>query len=122
MSDETKQTTPDDAMQAALPGVSPAAVLEIMEDPTVAQPMARAQWLVEFDRMRRLTQNPNFPINQRMEWMRMLEKIGGVTAPDIAQASGPAFSISINIPQIGATPAKTLTLEANQPALSATDE
>lgn len=79
------QTTPDDAMDAALPAISPGAVLDAMENPAVFAETARGDLYVQMGTMRTLMANPNFPLALRVEYIKYLGKLGRVEQPDPGQ-------------------------------------
>ena len=120
---DLETTTPDDAVSALLPaGVSPAALMEMAEDPENASGYARMLWYEQNVVMRQMS--PNLTPAQRLEWIKALQKVGRLEAAPQVQAGGdgPGFRININIPSIGVEPARTVTIEANQPRQLAHDE
>lgn len=124
MNEETPtQTTPDDAVSAASPRLSPAAILEATEDPAVFAPLYRGLGIQNMFVINELMKNPNVALKDRMEWQDRCMKYGGVQTPQGGEGAGSGLSITINIPQVGDAPAKTLTLEA-EPAkqVEAADE
>ena len=122
--DETDQhptTTPDDAVNAMLPaGVSPAALMEMAEDPENASGYARMLWYEQQVLLRQMS--PMMTVAQRMEWSKSLQKVGRLESLAPVQTGGSGFSITINIPAVGAEPAKSLTLEGQAPRVLAEDE
>ena len=117
--DETDQhptTTPDDAVNAMLPaGVSPAALMEMAEDPENASGYARMLWYEQQVLLRQTS--PMMTVAQRMEWSKSLQKVGRLESPPPAQVGGEGsgFRININIPSVGSEPERTVTIEAAQP-------
>ena len=127
--DETDQhptTTPDDAVNAMLPaGVSPAALMEMAEDPENASGYARMLWYEQQVLLRQTS--PMMTVAQRMEWSKSLQKVGRLESPPPVQVGGEGtgFRININIPSVGSEPERTVTIEAsppNQHCLSENDE
>ena len=124
--DETDQhptTTPDDAVNAMLPaGVSPAALMEMAEDPENASGYARMLWYEQQVLLRQMS--PTMTVAQRMEWSKSLQKVGRLESPPPAQVGGegPGFRININIPSVGSEPERTVTIEASSPRQLAHDE
>ena len=124
--DETDQhptTTPDDAVNAMLPaGVSPAALMEMAEDPENASGYARMLWYEQQVLLRQMS--PMMTVAQRMEWSKGLQKVGRLESPPPIQAGGEGsgFRININIPSVGSEPERTLTIEAATPRQLAHDE
>ena len=127
--DETDQhptTTPDDAVNAMLPaGVSPAALMEMAEDPENASGYARMLWYEQQVLLRQMS--PMMSVAQRMEWSKNLQKVGRLESPPPIQSGGEGsgFRININIPSVGSEPERTVTIEAAQPnqhCLSQNDE
>ena len=68
--------------------------------------------------------SPTLTPAQRLEWIKALQKVGRLESTPIAQGGGEGsgFSITINIPAVGAEPAKSLTLEGQAPRVLAEDE
>ena len=124
--DETDQhptTTPDDAVNAMLPaGVSPAALMEMAEDPENASGYARMLWYEQQVLLRQMS--PMMTVAQRMEWSKSLQKVGRLESPPPVQAGGEGsgFRININIPSVGSEPERTVTIEAAPPRQLAHDE
>jgi len=61
-------------------------------------------------------------VSQRMEWSKSLQKVGRLESLAPVQAGGSGFSITINIPAVGAEPAKSLTLEGQAPRVVSDEE
>jgi len=101
----SEQTTPDDAMEAALPVVSPGAVLRAMEDPTIFAETARGDLYVQLGLMRKIAADKNFPVVHRLEYAKFLAKMGKVDQPDPTQLSPTAGlpMIQIVFPNSGQT-------------------
>ena len=120
---DLETTTPDDAVLALLPaGVSPAALMEMAEDPENASGYARMLWYEQNVVMRQMS--PTLTPAQRLEWIKALQKVGRLESAPIAQGGGEGagFSITINIPAVGAEPAKSLTLEGQAPRVVSDEE
>lgn len=113
---DLETTTPDDAVSALLPaGVSPAALMEMAEDPENASGYARMLWYEQNVVMRQMS--PTLTPAQRLEWIKSLQKVGRLESPPPAQVGGEGsgFRININIPSVGSEPERTVTIEAAQP-------
>lgn len=113
---DLETTTPDDAVNAMLPaGVSPAALMEMAEDPENASGYARMLWYEQQVLLRQ--QSPMMTVAQRMEWSKNLQKVGRLESAPTAASNGDGggFRININIPSIGSEPARTVTIDAAPP-------
>ena len=82
----------------AIGHVSPKAIAEAMEDPAVFEQVARGDLYVEMGRLRRLAASPSFPVAHRLEYTKMLSKMGKVEKPEDTGSAGTGFSITINLP------------------------
>jgi hypothetical protein len=87
----------------AIAHVSPKAIAEAMEDPSVFEQVARGDLYVELARLRRLAASPNFPVTHRLEYTKMLSRMGKVEKPEDTGPSGTGFSITINLPTTAAS-------------------
>lgn len=114
------QTTPEDAVNAALPGVTPAAVLRAMDDPSVIIESARGDYYVNMGLMRRLMANPNTPIGVRLEYMKHLSKVGRVEEPEVQQNAARLPTINIVFPNAGRT--TTIAAAPSHPVIDVTPE
>lgn len=83
-----------DSQEQVIPGVTPGALLDAMEDPEQFAAIARADLYVQMAMMRRAAASPEMPFNQRSEYSKFLAKMGKVDQPD---NSGNEFS---NLPGI----------------------
>lgn len=118
MSDKT-QTSPDDAVQSASwSRISPKAVMDAIEDPTVFAPLVRGLGMANVIKIAELMKNPNVPLRDRMAWQEMCFKYGGVQAPQ-TQTSAldgvPRIQIFLHdakSPTISAGPVIEVTSEA----------
>ena len=109
---DLETTTPDDAVSALLPaGVSPAALMEMAEDPENASGYARMLWYEQNVVMRQMS--PTLTPAQRLEWIKSLQKVGRLESAPVVQngGEGGGFRININIPSVGAEPARTVTID-----------
>lgn len=85
-----------------IPGVTPAAVLDAMEDPESFAEVARGDLYVQMAVMRRHAASPEFPTGQRIEYMKFLSRMGKVAEPE--RAGGELANlpgISIILPNSG---------------------
>ena len=69
-------------MAAAMPVVSPGAVLKAMEDPSVFPETARGDLYVGMGVMREMMKNPNFPTAMRLDYLKFLARMGRVDQPE----------------------------------------
>lgn len=81
MSDENLE---HQAADQIIPGVTPAALLDAMENPDSFSEIARADLYVHMAHMRQAMRNPETPIGQRIEYGKFLAKMGKVDAPQHA--------------------------------------
>ena len=120
---DLETTTPDDAVSALLPaGVSPAALMEMAEDPENASGYARMLWYEQNVVMRQMS--PTLTPAQRLEWIKSLQKVGRLESAPVVQngGEGSGYRININIPSVGSEPERTVTIEASSPRQLAHDE
>jgi hypothetical protein len=83
---DLETTTPDDAVSALLPaGVSPAALMEMAEDPENASGYARMLWYEQNVVMRQMS--PTLTPAQRLEWIKSLQKVGRLESAPITQVN-----------------------------------
>lgn len=78
MEDEDKIIT---AHEQVIPGVTPAALLDAMENPEDFASIARADLYVHMAHLRRVSAHPDFPTASRIELAKFLAKMGKVDAP-----------------------------------------
>lgn len=74
-----------DAYQQVMPGVSPGAIIEAMEDPRVFAEVARGDLYVQMARMRALL--PSLAASHQLEYTKFLAKLGKVDAPEPDQGA-----------------------------------
>ena len=120
---DLETTTPDEAVSALLPaGVSPAALMEMAEDPENASGYARMLWYEQNVVMRQMS--PTLTPAQRLEWIKSLQKVGRLESAPVVQngGEGSGYRININIPSVGSEPERTVTIEASSPRQLAHDE
>jgi hypothetical protein len=70
-----------DVQEQVIPGVTPGALLEAMESPEQFAALARGDLYVQMAKMRQAANNPELPMNQRLEYSKFLAKMGKVEAP-----------------------------------------
>jgi hypothetical protein len=83
-----KITTSEDALPRRLNSagtVSPGAVAEAMEDPAIFEQVARGDLYIEMGRLRKLMANPTTPASARLEYVKVLSRMGKVEKPDPEQ-------------------------------------
>jgi len=71
----------NDAQDQVIPGVTPGALLDAMEDPDIFEAIARADLYAQLAFMRRHASSPEIPFSQRVEYSKFLAKMGKVEAP-----------------------------------------
>jgi hypothetical protein len=121
MSTQPKHTLPhgslvDAGLSRALPGISPAGLLEAIENPNVIEGAARGDLYVQLGILRQLSNSPTFSVSHRLQYATLLAKLGkvmGVDAVDGAAAQAPNVSIVFEGP--ASAEAKT---HNNRPVLS----
>ncbi len=101
--DDNTETLADIDVSAnrAINQVSPKAIAEAMEDPSVFEQVARGDLYVEMARLRRIAASPTFPVAHRLEYTKMLSRMGKVEKPEATVQSGTGFSITINLSRRG---------------------
>lgn len=83
-------------LEQVIPGVSPGALLEAMEDPTVFPEIARGDLYTQMARLRRDAGGKYMSVAQRLEYSKFLAKMGKVEAPEkdvIPFATAPSINI-----------------------------
>lgn len=89
-------------LEQVIPGVSPGAVLEAMDDPEMFAQIARGDLYVQMAILRQSMAHPRIGATQRMEYAKFLAKMGKVDNP---ANDGAAFAnvpmISIVLPNSG---------------------
>tara|TARA_R110002049_G_scaffold239404_2_gene412572 strand:+ start:1194 stop:1631 length:438 start_codon:yes stop_codon:yes gene_type:complete len=81
-------------LEQVIPGVSPGAVLDAMDDPEAFAAIARGDLYVQLAVLRQQMAHPKTSMNQRLEYTKFLAKMGKVDAPE---KDGGGFS---NVPMI----------------------
>ena len=79
--DELANTTAK-VQRQVIPGVSPGALLDAMENPDVFQEVARGDLYVQMAKLRTAAQDPRMTPAQRLEYARFLARMGKVDQPD----------------------------------------
>lgn len=69
------------AQEQVIPGVTPAALLDAMDNPEDFAFIARADLYVHLAHLRRVSAHPDFPTASRIEIAKFLAKMGKVDAP-----------------------------------------
>lgn len=95
------QTSPDDALKAASPSLSPGGVLEAMENPEVFAPVFRGMAIENAFRLRDMMRNSNVSVKDRLEYQNLCMKYGGVRAEADAGSMENLPSITIILPGAG---------------------
>lgn len=97
---EERQTTPDDAIAAGVK-LSPAVVLEAIEDPTVFAPMYRGMAVQNLFRLNEQMKNPNVPLRDRLAWQEHCMKYGEVVKQQELNPHGSLPQIVMVFPKRG---------------------
>lgn len=67
---------------SALPGFSPKALLEAVEDPSVFVELHRAEYYIQVMRMRELMKSQAVKVSERLKWMELCAKYGAIAPKD----------------------------------------
>lgn len=112
-------------LEQVIPGVTPGAVLDAMEDPEAFAAIARGDLYVQMAILRQRMAHPKTSVGQRMDYAKFLAKMGKVEQPE---KDGGGFSnvpmISIVMPgsggevRIGAAKAAPVEREVNEEKIS----
>jgi hypothetical protein len=109
----------DAALTRTLPGISPAGLLEAIENPNVIEGAARGDLYVQLGILRQLSASHTFTVSHRLQYATLLAKLGkvmGADAIDGAAQQAPGVNI---IFEGGAEPrAVSATPGTGRPALS----
>ena len=70
----------------------------IRDDPTFIQPVARAMGAVNLHNLFTQVSHPDATVAQRLDFQRMINKLGQLEPEATQAAPGAGFSITINIP------------------------
>lgn len=68
-------------LEQVIPGVSPGAVLDAMDDPEAFAAIARGDLYVQLAVMRQRMAHPKISMGQRLDYAKFLAKMGRVDAP-----------------------------------------
>lgn len=86
----------DAGLSRALPGISPAGLLEAIEHPNVIEGAARGDLYVQLGILRQLSAAQTFSVSHRLQYATLLAKLGkvmGADAVDGAAAQAPNVNI-----------------------------
>jgi len=94
--------------------VPPALVDAVREDPAAIQPAARVMALTLLHEQ--FVESPGYTPAQKLALVEHLSKMGNLVPKErsLSEQPGSGVSITINIPQVGGTPAASITID--QPA------
>lgn len=116
------QTTEDDVKRKHT-GVPPALVEDVQQNPEALRPVARSMAAINLHNLFVRMQEPATTNKDRMEFQSLLHKLGGLEIKDAATAApGAGFSITINLPQVGATPGATIEAKAETRQIEPAEE
>jgi hypothetical protein len=107
----------DAALARTLPGISPAGLLEAIENPNVIEGAARGDLYVQLGILRQLSAAHTFTVSHRLQYATLLAKLGkvmGADAVDTAAAQAPNVNIVFESP----TESRPVHAGSNRPALS----
>lgn len=105
-----KLTQPQDAVDQAL-HVPPQLVEDVQDNVEMIRPVARGMAIMNLHNLYTRIQHPATTNRDRLEFQALLNKMSGLEAKEAQQNSnGSGFSITINIPQVGAS--KPAVIEA----------
>jgi hypothetical protein len=90
-------TQPEDAV-TKLSGVPPQLVEDVMDNPELLKPVARAMAATNLHNLFVRMSHPATPNRDRLEFQAMLNKMGGLETTPNQKSSGPGFSINIVLP------------------------
>lgn len=105
------------AQKQVIPGVSPGALIDAMENPDIFQEIARGDLYVQMAKLRIAAQDPRMTPAQRLEYARFLARMGKVDQPERDNNSFshlPLIEIDLgggNSVKIGAAPRDTALSE-----------
>jgi hypothetical protein len=91
----------DAALARTLPGISPAGLLEAIENPNVIEGAARGDLYVQLGILRQLSAAHTFTVSHRLQYATLLAKLGkvmGTDAVDGAAAQAPNVNIVFESP------------------------
>lgn len=79
--DDEAELSPIDAQEQVIPGVTPGALLDAMEDPDMFAAVARGDLYAQLAVLRRRAGNPDLPMGQLLDYAKFLAKMGKVESP-----------------------------------------
>lgn len=104
MDEETDYEAHEAVQEQVIPGVTPGALLDAMDNPDDFARIARADLYVQMAHMRRQASHPEMSNAQRMDYAKFLARMGKVDAPQRADGELDHIPmISIVLPNSGAT-------------------
>lgn len=80
-------TTPNDAMDAAVPSISPRFILEMLEDPDAANAWCRVNAVLQYQGLISSTSDPEFTPALRLKLAESLAKMGGLVRDKAVSAA-----------------------------------
>jgi hypothetical protein len=80
--DDEIELNASEVQDQVIPGVSAGALLDAMENPETFASVARGDLYVQLAHMRRLANSPEMTFPQRVEYSKLLAKMGKVEAPE----------------------------------------
>jgi hypothetical protein len=86
----------DAALSRTLPGISPAGLLEAIDNPNVIEGAARGDLYVQLSILRQLSASHTFSVAHRLQYATLLAKLGKVMGADAVDGSA-AQAPNVNI-------------------------
>jgi hypothetical protein len=117
-------TQPEDAARKPAQ-IPPKLVEDVQDNPELLRPVARSMAAVNLHNLFLRIQHPATNNADRLSFQAMLNKLGGLDAKEAGPTGGPGFSITINIPQVGADKGHTIEAKAtvvDEPKLVESDD
>ena len=105
----------DAALARTLPGISPAGLLEAIENPNVIEGAARGDLYVQLGILRQLSASHTFTVSHRLQYATLLAKLGKVMGADAVDGAA-AQAPNVNIVFEG--PSEPKHVRGEKPALS----
>jgi hypothetical protein len=108
----------DAGLSRALPGVSPAGLLEAIENADAITGTARGFLYINLHTLQQLSNSPSFTTSHRLQYAALLAKIGKVIGADVADGAGVAApNVNIVFEQSSSTETRP-HISASRPALT----
>lgn len=106
-------TQPED-VKRELANIPPALVEDVQDNPEILRPVARSMAAINLHNLFVRMQHPATNNSDRMAFQTLVNKMGGLDGKDTGTAAGAGFSITINIPNIGASQGQVIEAKATR--------